>query len=104
MSVTLFFCSQCNSYARGGATVKIMVAATLDAKRGVLWISNVSVDGGRRPLEDIVESHCSDCGSLTQWVVLDKCPHQWQVFYSDCLRRVCGFCGEVQRGHVAFDE
>jgi hypothetical protein len=103
MSVTLFHCPKCGSYSTS-AMVNLVVSATLRPKQGRLWPHDVSYPEDGVPLEDVVESYCEDCGSMTELMILDECPHQWGISYSDVRRRICAFCGETQQGRLVFDE
>ena len=105
MSVTLFYCSQCDSYSTS-AMVNMTVHAILSPTRSMLCVDSDASwpEGYSIPLEDIVESRCSECDEPSKLVTLDECPHRWQTLYSDPSRRVCAFCGEMQQGCVVFLE
>jgi len=103
MSVVLFRCTKCGSYSTS-AIVNIPMSARLDASRGVLRLSDVSLPEGDIPLGSVVESHCDECDGLTELVMLDECPHWWESHCCDADVRVCIYCGEEQEGRVIFDE
>ena len=108
MSVTLFYCSECNRYTTEGATVKLEVNAKLNTSRRRLfaceeciWMPNVQGFS----LEDIVRSECPECGQPTELMTLDECPHWWgKAKGSQPPYRVCALCDEEQEGRVVFDE
>jgi len=105
MSVTLFYCPECDRYTTLGAIVKLEVRADLNVSRRRLFecvrISS-PVDGFS--LNDIVRSECSRCGGPTKLTTLDKCLHRWRGHCSDGTIRVCALCEEEQQGRVVFDD
>jgi len=106
MSVTLFHCPKCDNYSVS-AKVNLVLSAKLDPLRGSLRIHGVTyLDFEVNiPLEDIVESRCNWCDSLTELVTLDECPHWWgKAKGSQPPYRVCALCGAEQEGRVMFDE
>ena len=100
MPVTLFYCLECDNYSNR-ATITVKVDAAVN-RQGVVWSFFASPPVRGIPLEDIVESYCGNCGSISELIILDECPHQWQKLMSDTSCRVCAFCGETQQGHVVF--
>lgn len=106
MSVTLFYCPECDHYTKRGAIVLVEIEAVLNVKRGGL-----SIYGRGRPLsvcpsrEFMIRSECPRCGESTKLVVLDECPHRWNgISGSHPPYRVCEICDEKQDGRVVFDE
>lgn len=103
MSVTLFYCPQCDYYTTLGATVKLQIDVDLNASRARLFACvRVSLPADGFSLDDIVHSHCPKCGGPTKLVAVNKCPHRWNIHPCDAALRICAFCGEEWRGRVVF--
>ena len=106
MSVTLFRCPHCNIYTTS-ATVSLYVSAVLDPQRGMLRVGDDASlpEGYSIPLESVMESHCPECSRVTELVVLDECPHQWEGWQVDQLGQPyssCRFCGEKRKGKIMY--
>jgi len=109
MSVTLFHCLQCGVYTDTGAAVSVNVrlAARLDCVKGVLWgfEYSLSLPDDGIALNNIVESHCPECGEPTELVVLDECPHRWgngRIDRLGQLYHICQFCNERMEGKIVY--
>ena len=104
MSVTLFYCPECDRYTKHGAIVLVEIEAVLNARRGGLSIHSKPLDFAPSR-DDMIRSHCPECDGPTQLRILDACPHQWSEYImGHPPYRMCLLCDERQEGRVVFDE